>query len=487
MRGRWGSTPVVAWTTSLTLAAGVLLAVPVPAQATADPQLPLPTSAFSATRAETLGAKLQSTLDAQRLAVNVPGATAAVIFPDGSRWSGGSGRAALNPARSAGRDTPFVAGSITKTYVAAVILRLVEEGVLELDGTLDRWLPAYPGAKGITLRQLMGHTSGVFNYFEHSKYNDAVFGHPNRHWQPQEILDTFQRAPYFAPDAGYHYSNTGFVLLGMVIEKATGSSFGSVLADRFLKPLGLARTSFQGDGPPPSTAAQGYLLKDGAFREVSDSSGYRPTRSAATVAWAAGGMVGSAPDIATWGHALYGGRLLTPASMKEMLDYRRSPYANGTYALGTRTRLLDGRRMFGHTGSLRGFVAAMWHFPQQATTVVVLTNRGRINANTIADALARRALADTTPPSVPQGLKGEPLGYRRVGLSWQPSTDDSGGTIRYRVLRDGKRIATVTATSYIDRPAVAGTYSYKVRAVDAAGNKSAFSVTIKVRARRGAL
>jgi hypothetical protein len=95
--------------------------------------------------------------------------------------------------------------------------------------------------------------------------------------------------------------------------------------------------------------------------------------------------------------------------------------------------------------------------------------------------------ADTTPPSVPRGLTGESLGYRRVGLSWRASTDDSGGTIRYRIFRNGVRIKTVTTTSYVDRPAYPGWYRYKVRAVDEAGNRSAFSTKISVKARRGPL
>jgi hypothetical protein len=96
-------------------------------------------------------------------------------------------------------------------------------------------------------------------------------------------------------------------------------------------------------------------------------------------------------------------------------------------------------------------------------------------------------LADGTPPSVPQGLRAESQGYRRIALSWKPSTDDRAGTIRYRIFRNGVRIATVTTPSYVDRPATAGWYNYKVRAVDAAGNKSAFSTKVSGRAVRGSL
>lgn len=348
-----------------------------------------------------MAVQLQAALENQRRARGVPGISAAVIFPDGSRWAGAAGSAALDPRLPATPDTPYVVGSITKTFVAALALELAEEGVFDLDESLDRWLPDYPRANRITLRHLLNHTSGVFNYFEHPAYNRTVFGEPNRTWQPQEILDSFSGPPYFEPGAGFHYSNTGFVLLGMVIEKATGSTLGAEFEGRFISPLGLADTYFQADGPPVSDAAQGHLRRHGVPQEVSDGTDYRPTKSAATVAWAAGGMVLSADDLATWCRALYGGDLLSPESMAQLTDYSLPGALD--YGLGTRTRLLDGRRMFGHTGSLRGFMTVMWHFPDVDLTVVLLNNLGRINPNPMVDSLSAVAMplaAGYVPASV---------------------------------------------------------------------------------------
>jgi D-alanyl-D-alanine carboxypeptidase len=333
-----------------------------------------------------VASELQAALENQRQARGVPGIAAAVIFPDGSRWAGAAGSAALDPARPATPDTPYVVGSITKTFIAALALNLAEEGVLDLDETLDRWLPDYPRAGRITLRHLLNHTSGIFNYFEHPTYNRTVFGQPNRNWQPQQILDTFSGSPYFEPGAGFHYSNTGFVLLGMVIEKATDSTLAAEFDNRFLTPLGLSDTYFQADEPPVTDAAQGHLRRQGVPQDVSDGTDYRPTKSAATVAWAAGGMVMSADDLATWCRALYGGDLLSADSVAQLTDY--SLPGALSYGLGTRTRLLDGRRMFGHTGSLRGFMAVAWHFPDVDLTVVLLNNLGRINPNPMVDSLS---------------------------------------------------------------------------------------------------
>ena len=349
----------------------------------------LPARVTVTTMAETSADQLRAVLNQQRSGLHIPGAAAAVIFPDGSIWKAGSGLGQLNPDKVATPKTPFVVGSITKSYVTAAIMQLAEEGALSIDDPLANWLPDYPRAAQITLRHLLSHTSGVFNYFEHPSYNRRVFVTDKDHsWTPQEILEEFKRAPNFAPGDGFRYSNTGFILLGLVIEAETGKSLGTVLRQRFLTPLGLRKTYFQGDGPPPAGSAQGYLYKSGVWKEWSDSTGYQPTISAATVAWAAGGMVSSARDVAKWCAALYGGSVLSPASLAQVTDFGHSPFAAGTYGLGTRYRVKNGRGMIGHTGSLRGFDAAMWHYPDSGVTVAVVTNLGRVNVNPMADALA---------------------------------------------------------------------------------------------------
>jgi D-alanyl-D-alanine carboxypeptidase len=289
---------------------------------------------------------------------------ATVIFADGSEWDGASGNAQLDPDRVATVDTPFVVGSITKTFIAALIMQLVDEGRLSLDDRLENWLPDYPRAGQITLRHLLSHTSGVFNYFDHRSYTARVFGNPGRVWTP----------------------------LGMVIEEATGSTLADELERRLFEPLGLANTFFQYDEPAPPLAAHGYLVGTARTREISDGTDYRPTTSAATVAWGAGNICATSADIARWGRALHGGGLLSPESLAEMQNFSANVYSNGAYGLGTRTRTFNGWRMFGHTGSLRGFQGAMWHYPVVGLTVVVLHNRGRVDASPIADALAAEAM-----------------------------------------------------------------------------------------------
>lgn len=318
--------------------------------------------------------------------------TAEIIFPDGSRWSGATGLADLGRELEATPATTFVTGSITKTFVTAAVMQLQEEGALSIDDPLANWLPDYPRAGEIKLVHLLSHTSGVFNYFEHPEYNIRVFNEPDHAWTPHEILDDFVLDPYFAPGAGYRYSNTGFVLLGLVIEEETGQTLGEVLRERFFEPTELDETFCQCNGPPPPDSSRGYLVRASGPVGLDDGTDFRPTKSAAMVAWGAGDVVSTASDLADWARTLYGGDLLTPESLALMTDFNYSSYARGTYGLGTRTRVFENARMFGHTGSLRGFAAAMWHFPDTDLTIVVLTNRGRIEANPIVDSLATIAL-----------------------------------------------------------------------------------------------
>lgn len=373
---------------------------PIPSLATPDAsptsgatptQTPLPTLPAGPI-ADALATELDQSLREQLALYKIPGMTADIIFPDGSRWSGASGYADLGRELEATPDTTFVTGSITKTFVTAAVMQLQEEGVLSVDNPLAAWVPDFPNAEKISLAQLLSHTSGVFNYFEHPEYNTRVFNEPDHAWTPQEVLREFVLDPYFAPGAGYHYSNTGFLLLGLVVEEATGQTLGGALRERFIGPLALDDTYIQGEAAPPPGSARGYLVRATGPVGLDDGSDYRPTKAAATVAWGAGDIVSTASDLAEWARAVYGGHLLAPDSLAAITNFDYSSYAKETYGLGTRTRVFDGARMFGHTGSLRGFDAAMWHFPETDLTIVVLTNRGRIEANPIVDALATIAL-----------------------------------------------------------------------------------------------
>jgi D-alanyl-D-alanine carboxypeptidase len=267
----------------------------------------------------------------------------------------------------------FAIASISKTFVAALILRLAEEGALSVDDRLSRFLPAFPRANRITLRQMLSHTSGIHDYFQSGRYRAEVFADRSQTWTFDEIID-FMLGPRCRPGLCYHYSNTNYVLLGRVAEIATGRPLAALLRSRFFEPLGLARTVFQPDDPTPADAAHGHL-REGAGM-VDFTRGFRiiPHPSATTVAWAAGNIASTPEDLTTWGAALYGGTLLEPDSLAQMLTFT-APY--GGYGLGVYRFEFHDRPAVGHTGGIHGFVSILAHFPVDGVTVAVTQNRGK--------------------------------------------------------------------------------------------------------------
>ena len=366
------------------LLVALLAVVPVSAQA------PPPVDAELATR-------LQAHLDRWRTNHRAPGVAAAVRLPDGSRWIGTSGNLTvagkLRPVKAA---SPFAVASLTKTFMAALVLQLREEGKIQLGNPISRWLPGYPMASKITVKMLLNHRSGIFDYFAHPRYEQRVFGRPSHRWRVNEIL-RLTGPRYCSPGACYRYSNTNYVLLGKIVRDITGKSPARNIRERFLEPLGLTDTYFQGQERIGKFVAKGYWTKPGGHRGFNDGSAFRPNTSGATVANAAGALVSSVRDISDWQDALLGGEVLEPRSLELMTTFHR----RSGYGLGMRVAWLAGRRGLGHGGSLRGFVAIMYRLPVEDVDVVILTNLGRSYVNGLADKLTRLSLRHLEPPEPP--------------------------------------------------------------------------------------
>lgn len=344
-----------------------------------------------------LAERLQAHLDRWRANHSAPGVAAAVRLPDGSRWLGVSGTLTVGrDARLVSSGTPFAVGSLTKTFMAALILQLREEGRLYLGTPLSTWLPEYPRARDITVKMLLNHRSGVFDYFAHPRYEVRVFGRPRHRWTPAEIL-ALTGPRYCEPGACYRYSNTNYVLLGRIVRQITGRSPAANIRSRFLEPLGLDDTFFQGQERIGRVPASGYWATRTGHVGFSDGTRFRPNTSGATVAESAGALVSSVRDISDWQDALLGGRVLEPDSLELMTTLHR---VSG-YGLGMRRAWLDGLAGIGHGGSLRGFVSLMYRLPEQDLDVVVLTNLGRTNIQTLADRLTHASLRSLEPDEPP--------------------------------------------------------------------------------------
>lgn len=312
----------------------------------------------------TLAEGLQTNLDRQRVLVGAPGATQAVLF-DGHLWTGASGLADIALERAVVPEDRFRVGSITKTFVAAAVLQLWEEGALDLDAPLAVVLPDAPWADQVTPRQLLAHTAGYPDYVSDPRFL-AGLADP---WDPWDLLALISDEELlYVPGEGYRYANTHYVLLGLAIEAVTGQPYHAVLRERFLDPLGLEDTFLPSGEGDPGGMARGYLGDVGAYDDVTD--GMDPSAP-----WASGEMVSDVDDLLRWGEALYGGEVLSPASLREMTTEVEVPGSGGTgYGLGCHIEEVLGAVTWGHSGSTQGYQSRLRVMtPPDGPPVVVAT------------------------------------------------------------------------------------------------------------------
>lgn len=292
----------------------------------------------------------------------VPGVTATARDRRGT-WSATAGVGDLRTGEPRSEQDRYRVGSITKTFVATVLLQLEAEGRLSLDDTVDEWLPGlvtghgHDGAR-ITLRQLLNHTSGVYNYTEDEGFardyflKDGFFEHRYDTVTPRELVAiAMAHAPYFAPGTSWTYSNTNYVLAGLVIEEATGRPYGEEVRRRIIDPLDLRATSFPGTRtglPHPSSRAYSKLAP------TATGPTYDVTRLNPSIAGASGEAVSSSADLNRFYTALLRGRLLPAKQLAEMTT--TVPAMDGAeYGLGLIKRELDcGVTVWGHAGGIHG-------------------------------------------------------------------------------------------------------------------------------------
>ena len=357
-------------------------ASPTPAPTPSPSPTASPSPAPSPTLPPKVASRLQDALEKARTKLGLPGVQATVILPDGATWTGVAGYADTATRRRVTADTPFAVASVSKTFTAALILRLADQGRLSIDDPLSRWLLDYPNARRITLRMLLQHTSGLPDYFASGALERAMLAKKHRVFTPAEVLG-YATGLLFTPGTGWHYSNTGFVLLGLVAEKAGGKPWATLVRQELLDPLGLEQTYIQFVEEPPGRApAHGYryfsYATTGRPRDQGDGTPVVPFTSVVTAAGSAGSIASTTGDLARWARALYTGQVLSPASTRAMMDVRASKKlaAERSYGLGTsRLKLRGGFVGYGHSGSIGGFRASIRYFRAQDTTVAVLFNR----------------------------------------------------------------------------------------------------------------
>ncbi|MGH0589399.1 serine hydrolase domain-containing protein [Bacillus mycoides] len=275
----------------------------------------------------------------------------------GKTWSYAAGVANLSSKKPMKTDFRFRIGSVTKTFTATVVLQLAEENSLNLDDSIEKWLPGVIQGNGyddkqITIRQLLNHTSGIAEYTRSKGFN---LMDTKKSYRAEELVKMgISMPPDFAPGKSWSYSNTGYVLLGILIEKVTGNSYAEEIENRIIEPLELSNTFLPGNSSviPGTKHARGYIQLDGAS-EPKDVTYYNPSMGSS-----AGDMISTADDLNKFFSYLLGGKLLKEQQLKQMLTtVPTGEDALGRYGLGIyETNLPNGVSIWGHGGSIPGFV-----------------------------------------------------------------------------------------------------------------------------------
>ncbi|MET7570215.1 serine hydrolase domain-containing protein [Streptomyces sp. NPDC005492] len=298
----------------------------------------------------------------------VPGVTA-TVKDGGATWSATAGVGNLRTGKGRSTDDRYRVGSITKTFVATVLLQLEAEGRLSLDDTVEKWLPGVVQGNGndgarITIRQLMNHTSGIFNYTADDDFGrtyflkDGFFQHRYDTKTPADLVAiAMSHKPNFAPGTSWSYSNTNYVLAGMVIQKVTGHSYATEIRHRVIDPLKLTATSLPGTKatlPSPSSRAYGKLA------ETATGPTYDVTNLNPSIASSAGELISDSSDLDRFYSALLRGKLLPAKQLKEMKTTVAAGDSPTTrYGLGLADITLPcGVHVWGHDGGIHGSQSA---------------------------------------------------------------------------------------------------------------------------------
>ncbi|MEW6554312.1 MAG: serine hydrolase domain-containing protein [Actinomycetota bacterium] len=302
-----------------------------------------------------------------------PGALVGIWMEDGTVLVKAYGLADTATEEAMREDLSFRIGSITKTFTGNVVLQLVDEGELSLDDPVSKFVGGIPDGETITVRMLLNHSSGIFNYGLDTGLNETIVADPHKVWTPRELVDVgISSPPYFPPGEGCMYSNTNYILLGMIVEEVTGRSFEEELADRITGPLGLDGT-YMAEGPGlGGDHAHGYQV-DVEGGESYDLTDYLDP----SISWTAGGMVSTLEDLRVWGRALAEGQLLSPGLREEMTSgMLEMPGIAEFFGHGMLYGLavIDFGGWLGHGGMQPGYTSAVYFLPQKEATVVTMVN-----------------------------------------------------------------------------------------------------------------
>jgi len=376
------------------------------------PPLILPAAADEPDFSKALKPKIEASLKGGV----TPGAMVLVDIPGRGTWVETFGTAEFGKSLKPDASGHTHIGSVTKTLTAQAVLLLVDDGKLKLDDTIETHMPGLvPNAGNITLRQMLDMTSGIYNATEDLTVNETLDAQPEKIWAPKEFIDlALKHEPYFAPGAGFHYSNTNYDILGLLVEKTTGQPLETVFEERIFKPLGMKNTSLprrDARGSLPDPHWRGYLFGTNVDGKKAYDAAIAGDKEHAMVpwpkdkppidatdwslsyTWASGSAISTLEDMRIWAKAWATGSLLKPETRKEQQTW--SPHAK--YGLGI---TYPAGPLLGHNGAIPGFQSLIGYEPKTGATVVVFANNQlEPNTNFVlpADAIAEVIVKELFP------------------------------------------------------------------------------------------
>jgi D-alanyl-D-alanine carboxypeptidase len=407
----------------LLLAAALAMALPAPAPGAIATKDGLHLTKLCETAAARIDAAAAKTM-----AQGSPGMIIEVAKNSELLFSGTYGHADLEQKTPVTRDTVFKLASITKEFTAATILTLVEEGKLKFDDTVGQHVPEFTAAANVKLYELLVQTSGIPDYAE----DPAGAKTKSIAKTPEEMLAwIIELTPRleFQPGRKWAYSNSNYVLLGLIAERVTGQPLATLFRERLFKPAGMTSTAFDDPADVVPNRAHGYRRSKDAPSGFRNAAWISPT-----IPGPAGGLRGTAQDLLRWKSALFGGRILKPQSLKTivapgvLLDGRTTKFGmpedwqkglNSDYGMGVFIRPTKGGTRIGHSGDIDGFSTWVAHYPASGVTVVQMINSQSADLN--VDAVEEAIFSGSkNAPCIHQSYRSDVGQFRLAGSKGQP-------------------------------------------------------------------
>lgn len=320
--------------------------------------------------------QIEALVDETMKSENIPGVVVGIWTGDKEPFILARGVADLKSDRAVAPEDRFYIGSISKTFVATIIYQLSDEGRLNLKDPISRWLPDFPDGSNITVLQLLNMTAGIHDLTGDPAFSEIYYNDPLRKMSRQDEYDIIKNvsAPYH-PGERCLYNDANYILLGMIIEKATGNKIEDEIHTRICQPLGLSQTELPLVPEISGQHSKGY--REGANGELEEVL-VDPSQ-----AWAAGAMVSNLYDLKTYARALYEGKLISAASRKSMqtwhhMDGYPNPFPHKVYSLIDifyGGGMMNWGGLIGHNGTIQGFNGVMAYIPGKDTTVVIWVNK----------------------------------------------------------------------------------------------------------------